>query len=296
MKEKLLFVTGIQKSGTSLVNRMLMSQATVTNPFLPEGKYFWGDNPPLSPEEEPCGEVYMRYGGHHGHHMSIKDFCCNHREILESKIRDSNIKTPILLNKNPYLVVRLGWLKKVFRQCKVVVMVRNPLSNIYSLSKKHSPALSQTEKGWWGVKPLEWEALIDKDKITQISRQWKSVYDFVVANANHVDLFIEYKSLCSDPNKTISTILGLHGEKIDLEINDLISCMDQEYLIGGSLESRNKDLRKSKNFSINFNSSEIHYPPFDKETINKISSIVNPTWEKLMALVKNSGSSFFVHT
>jgi len=88
---KQLFIIGMQKSGTSLLNRMLMQQKVVKNPFLPEGKFFWGDNPPFNPVDEPCGQLYQNHSGNNGHYLNAQDFNLNHQKLLFDRIKQADI-------------------------------------------------------------------------------------------------------------------------------------------------------------------------------------------------------------
>ena len=50
MTPPVVLVTGLQKSGTSLMLRLLTRLDGFSNPVRREGKEYWGDDPPFSPE------------------------------------------------------------------------------------------------------------------------------------------------------------------------------------------------------------------------------------------------------
>jgi len=134
--KNILFVTGIQKSGTSVFNRLLIEQNFINNPFLPEGRYFWGDNPVDFPTDKPCGVLYQKHKGRKGFELNEQDYVSEDQFLLNKRICDAKVQEDILMNKNPNLSVRLPWLKKMFPYSKIVIVVRNPVSNMYSFSKK----------------------------------------------------------------------------------------------------------------------------------------------------------------
>lgn len=249
---KLLFVTGLQKSGTSLLNRLLMSQPTITNPFLPEGKAFWGDDPPFNPELSPCGTIFQSHQGTHGHHISIEDYTSSDQTLLQSRIDAAKVRTPVLLNKNPYLSVRLPWVKKVFPDSVIICIFRKPEANIFSLLKKyHLNEPNQTED-WWGVKPLNWQSLVNENKLKQTVKQWNAVNNQLLADIDCIDFLLEYSSLCNNPLASIQNILKCaNTPNHEMVLPDhKLTCMDNEYLTGGTLESKNKQLRQTNGFQL----------------------------------------------
>ena len=149
-----LFIVGIQKSGTTLLNRLLLQHPKVFySPFKLEGRAFWGDDPPFSPTASPCGVLYQKKSGQQGHHLDATDFTVEDQQLLQQRISDSEATGAVLINKNPYNTVRIAWLKRVFPACKIVAIIRNPMANVFSLQKKHIPHEDRglgPEDGWWG--------------------------------------------------------------------------------------------------------------------------------------------------
>ncbi|MCF6301373.1 MAG: sulfotransferase [Proteobacteria bacterium] len=192
----------MQKSGTSLLNRLLMYQPFITNPFLPEGKFFWGDDPPFSPKAAPCGHLYQKHLGQHGHALDAKDFDYSDQTLLNHRITEAKVSTPILVNKNPYNSVRIPWLKRMFPDCKIVTITRKPQANIYSLLKKyqtHKGLGVEPEDGWWGIKPLNWQELLNNDKLIQCANQWTAINEQLYENIHQIDYLLSYSSLCNNP-------------------------------------------------------------------------------------------------
>jgi len=231
MNRHLLFITGFQKSGTSLLNRVLMSQNFIENPFLPEGKFFWGDDPVDDPTAPPCGELYQKHAARNGHQLVADDFEQQHQQLLQQRIEASGIESAVLMNKNPNLIVRLPWLKKMFPACTTVVVLREPVANLYSFSKKLHQQKQKQPDFWWGVKPNNWQSLRDVDVLTQIVSQWKAVFRFLMQHIDTVDVFINYKSFCDDPQKHLLDITRKMHLSVDRFILpfEKLTCMDAEY-------------------------------------------------------------------
>lgn len=248
-----LFIIGLQKSGTTLLNRLLLEQSEYFfSPFKLEGREFWGDNPPFTPIDKPCGEIYQKHNGVHGHFASANDFDQRHKEILYNRFDKTAINAPILINKNPYNTVRITWLKRMFPGCKIVAMVRNPYANVFSLLKKHIPHENRglgPINGWWGVKPKGWERLVGRNLISQLAKQWREVNKEIIKHQNQIDLIIEYKNLCNNPGTYLSSISKLYGVNAVFNIPSL-NCMDDEYKIGSELLSKNRLYQKSNKLSM----------------------------------------------
>lgn len=251
---KMLFIVGLQKSGTTLLNRLLIEQKDhFFSPFNPEGKAFWGDDPPFSPQNKPCGELYQYHQGKKGHMLDVNDYQKNDQELLLDRIEKVEWVAPILLNKNPYNSVRIGWLKAMFPECKIVAMVRNPYANVYSLLKKHIPHEGRgmgPEEGWWGIKTSNWKSMISENKIKQLALQWKEVNQVLLSCKSDIDMFVDYKNLCRNPELTLKIISNMFDVEFLDNQNHQLACLDNEYLIGSSLKSKNKTYRETKSFEI----------------------------------------------
>ena len=281
---KLLFIIGMQKSGTSLLNRMLMQQKTICNPFLPEGKYFWGDVPPFSPTEKPCGEIFQKHKEKKGHSLDRFDYVNKDKKLLCQRIKDAKVTTPILMNKNPYNTVRIPWLKKVFPDSKVVAMYRNPVANVYSLLKRYSTKNQKgvmPENGWWGIKPQDWLKIQSNNKVLQCSRQWSSVNNEILRNRNQINLIINYDNLCENPEKEMENIFQVMEESHDFHYSSKLKNFNTEYLRGSRLLSKNKELKKNKEFDLSMLNETIEFPALTSSEIKQITDITKSTWKSL---------------
>src|SRR5688572_27383459 len=134
-----LFIVGLQKSGTTLLTRLLLETGVVEKPFRAEGDEFWGNTPPFAPVGSPAGVVYQRTGGERGHVMEASDATAEVVQTMRERFDALSVQAPIILNKSPYNTVRLPWLRAVFPESVIVAMVRAPAANVFSLCKKFHP-------------------------------------------------------------------------------------------------------------------------------------------------------------
>lgn len=289
---QLLFVIGMQKSGTSLLNRMLMQQSYITNPFLPEGTKFWGDLPPFTPQEKPCGELFQKYHGKRGHYLDSGDFNAEHQTLLNLRIKEAKVKTPILMNKNPYNSVRVSWIKSIFPDALIYAVYRHPTANIYSLLKKyhnHEGQGAPPDDGWWGVKPDKWSHMLQTNKINQCILQWNAVNKTILDSSDDIDCFLDYESICQSPNKITHHIKETCH--ISAESHQLPSCksFNDEHLIGSRLLSKNKELRKHDNFNLHYLEEDIEVAPFTPVQCQMIQNETNVVWQQLNSKSLSSG-------
>jgi len=283
---QLLFIVGMQKSGTSLLNRMLMQQSFISNPFLPEGAKFWGDLPPFSPREKPCGELFQFHQGRHGHYLDRNDFREKDRELLMQRIIESDVKTPILMNKNPYNSVRVSWLKSVFPTAKIFAVFRKPTPNIYSLLKKHQDHEGQgvkPESGWWGIKPKGWKSMKQSDKIIQSIMQWNAVNESLLNSKEDIDCYLDYESICSFPNEIIDYIKKITCIAAESKRLSVCKNFNNEYLVGSRLLSKNKELKNKENYNLHNLVEKKEFEPFNPKQYKLIDKKTETVWRRLIS-------------
>lgn len=253
MTPPLILVVGLQKSGTSLMLRLLTRLDGFSNPVRREGKEYWGDDPPFSPAAYPTGTLYQRSGGDRGHELSAEDATPEVAEHLRSKLADIAGSVDALVMKNPYNTVRVPWLREVFSDAQIVAVARRPLPNVFSLLKKHvsNPhAVRGPEEGWWGVKPAGWRDLMSADPVETAAHQWERVYGRLWADRGQVDRIIPYQELCAEPERIVGEIAEQAvGGRPALDIPAL-EALDDEHERGGPLESANRVFKRTESFQM----------------------------------------------
>lgn len=240
MPPSVVFIVGLQKSGTTLMTRLLNRTGLVALPWNGEGNDFWGNEPPFSPTEHPAGAVYQRLQGDLGHEIGADDATHELRELLSLRLRElPETATPFIANKNPYNVVRLPWVRALFPDARIVAMVRRPVPNVFSVLKKHS--LSEAivvgpEEGWWGVKPAGWRRHVDDRVVERCAWQWAAVNRKLSDDRACVNQVVAYHDLCRDPTSIVERIL-------DRELAEPLPptrCFDDEFSRGSELRSKNR--------------------------------------------------------
>jgi hypothetical protein len=256
---RLVLVAGLQKSGTTLMARLLKETGLVGAPWVGEGDEFWGNTPAFAPDGHPAGTVYQRDGGARGHEITADDANHDVRRLLHDRLDalDDGAHAWIV-NKNPYNVARLGWLRALFPDALVVAMIRDPVANVFSLLKKHhagdgprdgrrvdpsegrrvGPSEGQRvgpSDGWWGVKPAGWEQHADRPVLERCAWQWAAVNALLARDRAVVDAVVPYAALCANPTAIVE---GLLATRLASPLPPL-RCFDDEFRIGGMLRSRN---------------------------------------------------------
>lgn len=248
--DQLLLVVGVQKSGTTMLMRMLEQTGMVASPFRSEGDDFWGNRPPFSPSEYPAGWVYQREGGDCGHEIGPADATLEVRAELEQRLGVlPEVSAPVVVNKNPFNTVRLPWLRALLPEARIVAMVRQPVPNVFSLLKKHTPhkgAGFAPEDGWWGVKPQGWRGHTGDDVLSRCAWQWSEVNRKLAGDRHCVDQVIAYQDLCREPTRVLERILGRGlGAPIPP-----VRCFDDEFRHGSRLRSKNRSFLETSSLEI----------------------------------------------
>jgi hypothetical protein len=267
-------VVGLQKSGTSLLMRLLEGTGEFRNPVRFEGKRLWGDAPPFSPTAFPAGTFYQRSGGERGHELGAAEATPEVIAHLRRRLAEAEGSEGLVL-KNPYNTVRVPWLRAALPEAMIVAIVRRPLPNVFSLLKKHAenPYASRgPEAGWWGVKPAGWRSLLDDDKLVQAARQWRAVNAKLWSDRELVDLIVPYHDLCARPAEFLARI----GASTQSPVPAL-EALDDEHLRGGELESANKVFRRTGSLDLEgAERAEARLEPLSPEQRGGVLEIAQP--------------------
>ena len=273
---KIIFIVGLQKSGTTPLHRLLQGVPGVSNPVVGEGAAFWGDEPPFAPTGLPCGRIYLEHSGKRGHSIDAADASRADGALFAARMT-AFVPSNVWVLKNPYHAVRVPWLRQHFPEALIVACVRAPTANIFSLLKKftdHSGRGLPPEDGWWGVKPANWRDMCDGDKIQQITTQWNAVNQSLLAAKAHINAWVEHALFCADPRGTITRLLdGVGFSGNTGQVPESLTLTDDEYRLGGWLRSRNRGPG-------DVNSNE-RLPPLSARQINEIGQQTAATWEDL---------------
>lgn len=286
----LTVIVGVQKSGTTLLNRLLQ-RIDGFKPIGPgEADAFWGNEPPFNPVEDPVGRLRLERGDDVGHELDAAQATPPVIELLRGRLdameASGGTPTTAFLAKSPYHAVRLPWLRTVFPRSTIVALVRRPAANVYSLMKKHRPhegrGLPPDDSGWWGVKPSGWRALIDPDSLRQCLAQWIHTNERLLSTLDADDLVVDYTDLCARPTELLRRVVAAAGGDpgaVD-EITEPISSRDDEHRIGSTLRSKNRMFRDTGTFETP-DAEPAEFPPLDDDQIATIESEAGPLWRRL---------------
>ncbi len=239
-----VLVVGLQKSGTSLLLRLLSDTRSFRNPVRFEGKELWGDDPPFAPKAFPAGTFYQRDGGERGHELGADEATDDVIAHLRGTLDEAARPGKALVLKNPYNTVRVPWLRAALPEASIVAVVRRPLPNVFSLMKKHveNPHTHRgPQEGWWGVKPAGWRELRSDDRVLQAARQWERVNAKLWSDRAQIDLVVPYHELTRDPASFVGRIGEMAlGERPKGKSIPALEALDDEHERGGPLESANR--------------------------------------------------------
>jgi hypothetical protein len=281
MAKRIIHVVGLQKSGTSLLVRLLENSGHAC--FLDgagktEGGIDWGQRPSFSPTAWPAGTIYQRTDGEMGHQIdaadATPDICRAMRKQAAEKL--TAVPTAFGISKVPYDMVRLPWVRAVLPELFIVGIVRHPGPNVYSLWKRFQPdtGTRPPEDDWWGVKPAHWRELIRDDKVAQIAHQWCRTNLRMWQDRAMLDSFITYDELCAAPATAISSLLSQAARSpvdVAFEHDALPSC-DNEYRRGGRLVPRRREWVASNDLVLS-ELQEKQLPPFTSEQMAVVESL-----------------------
>ena len=281
----LVFVVGLQKSGTTLLLKLLTSTSAFRNPVRFEGKELWGDDPPFTPVGYPAGHLYQQYGGDQGHELGVEDASDEIRNYLLTALKKGSRSDKSLVLKNPFNSGRLPWIRAMFPDAHIVAVVRRPLPNVFSLMKKHTPnpyLRQAAEEGWWGVKPAGWRDLVQDDKVLQCAWQWERINAKLWAERDLIDRFVAYHDFAADPTTVVGAIArATVGEAPAMDFPPL-TVMDEEHLDGGRLESANRVYRRTKSLDVALaESGSDTLPPLTAEQQAAVTEICASTADAL---------------
>ena len=279
----LLLIVGVQKSGTTLLSRLVQEEGVARSPFKTEGNDFFGNEPPFAPTGEPVGAAYQRHRGERGHEMDAADATPDARALLHARLAELDGDVDPIVNKNPYNTVRLGWLRSMFAPAVIVAMVRDPVANAYSLAKKytdHDGRGLPPDEGFWGVKPAGWRGMVEDDKGMQSAAQWDAVNRRLLADIEHVDRIIRYDLLCARPADVLADLdRRLRGDARTFDVAPF-PCFDDEHGTGARLQSKNRDYKKTGSLR-EHRDGKVEFPPLTGEQADAIRARTIDTWTAL---------------
>ncbi|NND76728.1 MAG: sulfotransferase family protein [Flavobacteriales bacterium] len=169
---------------------------------------------------------YIRNEGLFEHEISEEV----HDEYLEyqSVVRNSSDK--IYLAKNNNFILRYRSIRKLNKEFKMVIMLREPLLHASSLLEKHVQYAKMQEEDPFVLEYMDWlghhefgkgvkpfvlgsnkdiSANGSLNSIDHWLKVWVNYYSFVNSLDENGMVLIDYEKYCEDPNSTLKKVLGL---------------------------------------------------------------------------------------
>jgi hypothetical protein len=288
-KKRIIHVVGLQKSGTSLLVRLLENSGHAQ--FLDgsgrtEGGIDWGNRPSFSPTAWPAGTIYQRSNGDNGHEIEAKEATADVCESIRGQLaaKSDAISTRFGISKIPYDMVRLPWVRGILPDLFIVGIIRRPVPNAFSLWKQFQPSsgTNPPEEGWWGVKPRGWRSLVSVDKVVQVAMQWDRTNLKMWEDRECLDRVVTYDELCARPAEIVTSILcDAAGGPVNCTFrHDALPSCDQEYVSGGRVLPRRRDWITSNDLVLQ--ELEIRdVDPFSAHQIQVVEQVCNDTAQSL---------------
>jgi hypothetical protein len=190
--DRLVFVGGLHRSGTTLLAQLLAEHPDVsglshTKVFHDEGQFLQD----LYPTAGDCGGP-GHFAFHEGAHLTerdVRDVEHAREHLLESWTRFWDPDRRILVEKSPPNLVRFRYLQAVFPEALFVAIVRHPI------------AVSYATAGW------------ARASIPYLIEHWLHAHEDFEDDRKKIRrlAFVRYEDLVADVEGTLARIYGLLG-------------------------------------------------------------------------------------
>tara|TARA_B100000886_G_scaffold339476_2_gene305060 strand:- start:614 stop:1489 length:876 start_codon:yes stop_codon:yes gene_type:complete len=202
IKKKYIFIGGLHRSGTSILNEIIGSSDKVAK-HKNTGK----------PEDE--GQHIQTVFDNGIAHGGVGRFCFddNYHYTENNKLITSDNKIKLLLEwnkywdisksifleKSPVNLIHTRFLQKMFDNTYFIVIMRHPL------------AVSKASLKW------------NNQSLNKYFDHWLRGYDIFLNDSKYLRryILIKYEDLCNDPQKEVKKIENLIGEKLNIKDSEL---------------------------------------------------------------------------
>ena len=226
-----IFLIGMGRSGTTLIGRVLGVHEQVG--FLNEPKALWhtvhrGED--VSGQYADSGRFIL------DEHDATPEVAERARRLVTSYLQLTRSKR--VVDKYQELTYRVGFLREIFPDAKIVAIVRSPAavaSSIEAWNQRNAVG----REDWWGVNGAKWRQMLqelvpkylpeayasrvddDSDAYERGVIEWLVSTSAVAdaASAGQIDHVLRYESLLARPNVAVSQLL----ESLELEPSQRVS-------------------------------------------------------------------------
>jgi tetratricopeptide (TPR) repeat protein len=185
-----IFVVGMPRSGTTLVEQILAShssiEATDELPFL--------NRIGLELEQEGSyAKVLAKLDGDRQASLA--------RQYLEKSEPYRNLNRPYFIDKHPTNFLHVGLIKALFPQAKIINVVRDPLDNAIGLYKMYFSEGAEYSFSMDGI-IYHWQGYVT------LMRHWEQLYPGEIYH-------LSYEDLATNPEQKITAILEYCGLPVE---------------------------------------------------------------------------------
>lgn len=177
-----IFITGLGRTGTTILGVLLSLHRNIG--FLNEPKAIWHV---VDPRHDVNGNYSSRGGVFRLAEADVTDKtrCTTHR-LFSRYLRV--VGATRLVDKYPELIFRVGYVKQVFPDAKVIFITRSGVDAVVSIVKWSQRLRTQGKEwvdDWWGRNDLKWAYL--REQLLAHDPEYKSVRDLAGADLDHVN-------------------------------------------------------------------------------------------------------------
>lgn len=186
---RLVFIAGLHRSGTTLIERSLVARHDVAclRARVPEseGQHMQDVYAPALAMGGP-GRFALS-GAIGAERARLTDHAALRRALLADWSRFVVGTAPVLIEKSPPNLLRIGWLRQVFPGARFVVVARDPR------------AVAGATRKWSGTSPA------------QLMAHWDAAYGAALAEMDEDCILVRYEDFCAAPEAELDRIADFAG-------------------------------------------------------------------------------------
>lgn len=188
--DRVLFICGLHRSGTTLLEHLLVQQAEIAHlrATVPEseGQHLQRVYKPARAYGGPGKFAFSQEMRQDLEHLSDHAQC--RADILANWRRFTIGDAPVLLEKSPPNLTKINWLRSVFPHSRFIIVMRDPRA-----------VASATQK--WA-----------KTSISELVRHWDVAYQLAMDQFRKEDcMVLRYEDLCDQPEHWVERVIEFAG-------------------------------------------------------------------------------------
>ncbi len=206
-----VFIVGCGRSGTTALGTTLGAHPDVT--YLNEPRQLWS--------LDPRTDVWSRAAGSVGRLALDENDADEHRGQLRNAFAAATEPGTVLIEKTPINSFRIGYIRRVWPNARFLHLLRNGLEVADSIERWVASG-----KVWFGAGDAKWHLLQREAERAGIGEladicgddprlrgllEWRLAVTRVQSHLGPDDLEIRYRTLVTDPGRTIGSVVSWIG-------------------------------------------------------------------------------------